>query len=151
MEPRIRELAERVGGEGWDIRHLNALEVGDRFGTGQRLTASVGLKETLERVKAQYKSARLAGIACGIKNTGIGNGVPETGRARLVVSQDGRSIDLLQGYTEMGQGLYTVCIQVASEVTGLDPRLFRPRVDTEHPLDCGMTTASRGTVFAGRA
>jgi xanthine dehydrogenase molybdenum-binding subunit len=57
----------------------------------------------------------------------------------------------MQGYTEMGQGLYTICIQVASEVTGLDPRSFKPRVDTAHPLDCGMTTASRATVFAGKA
>jgi xanthine dehydrogenase molybdenum-binding subunit len=51
----------------------------------------------------------------------------------------------------MGQGLFTLCVQVASEVTGLDPRRFVPKVDTEHALDCGMTTASRATVFAGKA
>jgi selenium-dependent xanthine dehydrogenase len=151
MESCVDMLAEKVGLDGWDMRYLNALEVGDRFGTGQKLTASVGLKKTLELVKAQYKAARFAGIACGIKNTGIGNGVPETGRARLVVAADGKSVDLLQGYTEMGQGLYTICMQVASDVTGLDPRVFRPRVDTANPLDCGMTTASRATVFAGKA
>jgi xanthine dehydrogenase molybdenum-binding subunit len=151
MESCVDMLAEKVGLDAWDIRYLNALEVGDRFGTGQRLTASVGLKKTLELVKEQYRGAKFAGIACGIKNTGIGNGVPETGRARLVVAKDGRSVDVLQGYTEMGQGLYTICMQVASDVTGLDPRVFRPRVDTAQPLDCGMTTASRATVFAGKA
>jgi xanthine dehydrogenase molybdenum-binding subunit len=151
MESCMDMLAEKVGIDGWDIRYRNALEVGDRFGTGQRLTHSVGLKKTLELVKDQFKRAKYAGIACGIKNCGIGNGVPETGRAKLVVSNDGEHVQLLQGYTEMGQGLYTICIQVASEVTGLDPRLFIPSVDTQHPLDCGMTTASRATVFAGNA
>jgi xanthine dehydrogenase molybdenum-binding subunit len=109
------------------------------------------LKKTLELVKDTYKASRFAGIACGIKNCGIGNGVPETGRARLTVEADGKRVKLMQGYTEMGQGLFTICIQVACEETGLDPRVFVPTVDTENPLDCGMTTASRATVFAGRA
>ncbi|MHB8873375.1 MAG: selenium-dependent xanthine dehydrogenase [Myxococcaceae bacterium] len=151
MESCLDMLAEKVGLDGWDIRWLNALEVGDRFGTGQRLTSSVGLKATLAKVKDAYKGAKYAGIACGIKNCGIGNGVPEIGRARLTVSADGKRVEVLQGYTEMGQGLLTICIQVASEVTGLDPRLFVPEVNTAQPVDCGMTTASRATVFAGRA
>ena len=151
MESCLDMLAEKVGLDGWDIRWKNALDVGDRFGTGQRLTSSVGLKATLEKVKDAYKSAKFAGIACGIKNCGIGNGVPEVGRARLAVSADGQRVDLSQGYTEMGQGLFTICIQVAAEVTGLDPRRFVPAVTTGQPVDCGMTTASRATVFAGRA
>lgn len=151
IESCLDMLAEKVGLDGWDIRYLNALEEGDRFGTGQKLTASVGLKATLELVKDQYKSARYAGIACGIKNCGIGNGVPETGRVKLTVSEDGQRVELLQGYTEMGQGLYTICIQVASEITGIEPRRFVPVVHTQSPVDCGMTTASRATVFAGRA
>jgi hypothetical protein len=44
----------------------------DRFGTGQRLDSSVGLKKTLEAVRDIYKEARYAGTACGIKNLGIG-------------------------------------------------------------------------------
>jgi selenium-dependent xanthine dehydrogenase len=151
IESCLDLLAEKVGLDGWDIRWLNALEVGDRFGTGQKLNASVGLKATLEKVKDAYKSARYAGIGCGIKNCGIGNGVPEEGRARLTVSADGSQVELLQGCTEMGQGLYTICIQVACEVTGLPPQVFHPVVHTGQPVDCGMTTASRGTVFAGQA
>src|SRR6185295_8701353 len=107
IESCLDMLAEKVGLDGWDIRWMNALDEGDRFGTGQKLTASVGLKQTLELVKDDYKKAKFAGIACGIKNCGIGNGVPETGRARLVVAKDGKSVGLYQGYTEMGQGLYT--------------------------------------------
>ncbi len=150
MESCMDMLAERVGIDGWEIRWRNALEVGDTFGTGQVLEKSVGLKKTLLAVKDLYRGAKYAGIACGIKNTGIGNGVPEFGRARIRVERDGR-LTIYQGYTEMGQGLYTVLIQCACEVTGLDPRLFDVRVDTERPVDCGMTTASRATVMAGQA
>ena len=72
-------LAERVGIDGWEIRWRNALDVGDRFGTGQKLGPGVGLKKTLLAVRDAYRGARFAGIACGVKNTGIGNGVPEHG------------------------------------------------------------------------
>ena len=51
----------------------------------------------------------------------------------------------------MGQGLYTVLIQMASEVTGIDPRRFRATVDTRDGVQSGMTTASRATVCGGRA
>src|SRR5262249_32104521 len=91
------------------------------------------------------------GIACGIKNVGIGNGMPDIGRALLVVEDGGRSISLYNGYTEMGQGLYTLLIQMASAVTGLHPRLFRCAVDTKKGVTSGMTTASRATVCAGNA
>ena len=52
---------------------------GDRFGTGQVLGPGVGLKATLLAVRDAYRDGRYAGIACGVKNTGIGNGVPERG------------------------------------------------------------------------
>src|SRR5574339_666211 len=44
LEGLIDELAQRVGIDGWEIRWRNALESGDRFGTGQRLGSGVGLK-----------------------------------------------------------------------------------------------------------
>jgi xanthine dehydrogenase molybdenum-binding subunit len=51
----------------------------------------------------------------------------------------------------MGQGLFTVLVQFAVEVTGLDGRLFRPKVDATFALGCGQTTGSRATLFAGHA
>jgi xanthine dehydrogenase molybdenum-binding subunit len=90
------------------------------------------------------------GIACGYKNSGLGNGVVEWGKARLVVESD-QSVTVYQGYTEMGQGLMTVLQQFAAEVTGLPASVFRPRVDATFALGCGQTTGSRGTLFAGNA
>jgi selenium-dependent xanthine dehydrogenase len=145
MDSMIDILAEKVGIDGWEIRYLNALDVGDIFCTGQQLESSVGLKKTLEAVKDIYKSAKYAGIACGIKNVGIGNGMPEYGRAMLEVHHDG-TIGIYTGYTEMGQGLFTVLQQTACEETGLPPGVFNSvSADTKYELDCGQTTGSRGT------
>ncbi len=147
-------LAAKAGIDGWEIRWRNALEVGDTFSTGQVLDKSVGIKKTLVAVKAPYyewkRQGRAVGIACGIKNSGIGNGAVEWGKARLVVERDG-TITLYQGYTEMGQGLFTVLTQFAAEVTGLPAAVFHPKVDSTYALDCGQTTGSRATLFGGRA
>jgi xanthine dehydrogenase molybdenum-binding subunit len=128
--------------------------VGDVFSTGQILDKSVGIKKTLLAVKDQYyrelKAGKAIGISCGIKNTGIGNGAMEWGRCRLVVEED-ETISLYNGYTEMGQGLLTVLVQFAVEVTGLPPGIFRPKVDSTYMLACGQTTGSRATLFGGRA
>ncbi len=154
IEGCLDELAARVGLDGWEIRWRNALEVGDVFSTGQVLSKSVGIKATLMAVKEAYYGALSAGqavgIACGLKNSGLGNGAREWGKARLVVEPDG-TISLYNGYTEMGQGLLTVLVQCAVEVTGLAAALFRPRVDSTFALGCGQTTGSRATLFGGRA
>jgi len=147
-------LAEKVGLDGWEMRARNAVVVGDVFSTGQVLEKSVGIVRTLEAVKDRYYEARASGksvgIACGIKNSGIGNGVQEWGKCRLVVEGDG-TVSLYNGYTEMGQGLLTVLIQFAVEVTGLPASVFRPKVDSTFALGCGQTTGSRATLFGGRA
>ena len=147
-------LAKEAGLDPWEIRWRNALAVGDVFTTGQVLEKSVGIRQTLTAVKGAYDEARAAGhavgIACGVKNSGIGNGVEEWGRARLVPERDG-TVSLFNGYTEMGQGLLTVLVQFAVEVTGLPAATFVPRVDSTYELDCGQTTGSRATLFGGRA
>jgi len=147
-------LAKLVGLDGFEMRERNIVHVGDVFSTGQVLEKSVGIGKTLAAVKSHYYEAKAAGkavgIACGLKNSGIGNGVAEWGKARLVVEDDG-TVSIYNGYTEMGQGLLTVLIQFASEVTGLPGKVFRPKVDSTFALGCGQTTGSRATLFGGRA
>lgn len=150
IDSMVDILAEKVGIDGWEIRYLNALDVGGTFSTGQQMDSSVGLKKTLEAVKDIYKSAKYAGIACGIKNVGIGNGMPEYGRAMLEVRDDG-SVGIYTGFTEMGQGLFTVLQQTACEETGLAPSVFNfVSADTKYAVDCGQTTGSRGTFLGCR-
>ncbi len=150
IEGMLDILAEKVGIDGWEIRYRNVMDAGDTWCSGQVLEKSVGIRKTLEAVKDIYRNAKYAGIACGIKNVGIGNGMPEHGRACLRVESPER-ITIYTGYTEMGQGLFTVLIQFACEVTGLPAKYFDAKVDTHRALDCGMTTASRATVLGGNA
>jgi xanthine dehydrogenase molybdenum-binding subunit len=154
IESLMDELAAKVGMDRWAFRYLNAVEVGDVFATGQILDKSVGIKKTLLAVKDHFyaaeKAGKAVGIGCGIKNTGIGNGVPEWGKCRLTVDPDGK-VTLYNGYTEMGQGLFTILIQMACELTGLRPDQIRARVDTTYALQCGQTTGSRATLFSGNA
>jgi selenium-dependent xanthine dehydrogenase len=160
MEGAMDLLAEKLGKDRWEFRFLNALEVGHAFATGQIFEKSVGLKKTLLAIKPHYLAATSAGkacgLACGIKNSGIGNGALEWGKVRLVVeppaSDDGPIlVSLYNGYTEMGQGLLTVLIQCAVESTGIGAHHFRAKVDSTYQLGCGQTTGSRATLLGGRA
>ncbi|HEX7950547.1 MAG TPA: selenium-dependent xanthine dehydrogenase [Candidatus Limnocylindrales bacterium] len=150
MEGIVDRLAERVGIDGWEIRWRNALEVGDRTGTGQKLGPGVGLKQTLLAVREAYRSARFAGIACGAKNVGVGNGMREAGRAILRPEADG-TITLYHSWTEMGQGINTVLRQIVVDELGIAPEVVRVVVDTERELNTGETTASRATTLGGQA
>jgi xanthine dehydrogenase molybdenum-binding subunit len=152
IEGCIDRLAEMVGIDGWEMRWRNAVETGDRFGTGQRLGPGVGVKKTLQAVKGIYDEAKArgkaVGIACAVKNTGVGNGIPEFGKAVIRAEADG-SVTVFHQWTEMGQGVHTVLQQVACEELGLPPQCVRMVCDTSHELDGGQTTASRGTVLGG--
>ncbi len=154
IEGCVDLLARKVGIDGWEMRWRNAVRVGDVFSSGQVLDKSVGLEQTLLALKEPYYAARsegrAVGIACGVKNSGIGNGAIESGKCRLVVEDDA-SVSLYCGFTEMGQGLFTVLIQFAVEITGLSPALFHPKVNSRFELGSGQTTGSRATLLAGRA
>jgi len=143
-------LAEKVGIDGYDIRERNILDPGDRFATGQLMTSSCGIRQTLEAVREVYKSSPKAGIACGIKNTGIGNGMEDVGRVAIEVLTGGR-LEVLTGYTEMGQGLHTILRQVVCQETGLSPEIMTVRTTSGPDIECGMTTASRATALCTAA
>jgi selenium-dependent xanthine dehydrogenase len=141
-------LAERVGVDGWEIRSRNILTPGDRFATGQVMRDSVrGLRESLDAVKNIYRNAKFAGVSCGIKSTGIGNGTTEEGRVAIRVI-DPQHIEILNGYTEMGQGLYTATMQAVCEETGLPDSIMDVRWDKELGAICGETWASRATTLS---
>ena len=150
IEGMLDRLSERVGIDGWEMRWRNAVDVGDRTGTGQLLGPGVGLKKTLLAVRDQYRAARYAGIACGVKNCGIGNGMAEYGKAVLRPEANG-SVTLFHSWTEMGQGCDTALAQIACEELGLTADRMHVSVNTGHELDTGQTTASRSTMLGGRA
>ena len=74
LEVCIDDLCEQGGFDRWQFRYDNAIDDGDRTSTGQMIHSGAGVKATLEAVKDAFYTAKHAGLACGIKNTGIGNG-----------------------------------------------------------------------------
>jgi xanthine dehydrogenase molybdenum-binding subunit len=150
LESLIDELCEKGGFDRWHFRYDNALDDGDMTATGQVIEAGAGAKATLLAVKDEFYKARYTGIACGIKNTGIGNGMPDSSSARIrIAAADKVIID--HGWTEMGQGVNTVSLQVVCQETGIDPRLIEVQIDTASEQEAGMTTASRATSLVGNA
>jgi CO/xanthine dehydrogenase Mo-binding subunit len=150
LESLIDELCEKGGFDRWQFRYDNALDDGDMTATGQVIEAGAGAKATLLAVKEAFQEAAYAGIACGIKNTGIGNGMPDASTARITIAAPDKVI-IDHGWTEMGQGVNTVAIQVVSHETGLEPVLFEVHIDTASEQEAGMTTASRATSLVGNA
>jgi aldehyde oxidoreductase len=150
LESLIDELCEQGGFDRWQFRYDNALVDGCMTATGQVIESGAGVRETLLAVREQFYAAPYAGLACGLKNTGIGNGMPDASSARITVEgPDCVVVD--HGWTEMGQGVNTVALQVVCNETGIDPALVHVRVDTDAGQTSGMTTASRATSLVGNA
>ena len=150
IETLLNRAADAVGISHLEIRRRNAIRPGQTLPNGQIVDESTGLVETLEAVREQYESAEYAGIACAMKNAGVGVGLPDTGRVRLAV-QDGR-LHIHAGASCIGQGLGTVLVQVVCETTGL-PResvVYAPP-NTGNSPDSGTTSGSRQTLITGEA
>ena len=82
-----------------------------------------------------------------MQNSGLGNGFREVARAVVRFNSSG-TVEVRHGWTEMGQGVHTVAMQVAIEELGIDPASVRVIVDTTRQLGFGQTTGSRGTLMA---
>ncbi len=150
MECAVDELCAQGDFDRWQFRWDNALTEGLSTSTGQVLTGGVGVRATLEAVKDAFRRAKFAGIASGIKNTGIGNGMPDYSEVEIAVLSPER-LEIRHGWTEMGQGVDTVAVQVVCQETGLSPALMSVRVRTGDKTPAGMTTASRATSLVGNA
>ena len=74
MESMIDELCAAGGFDRWQFRYDNALDTGRMTTTGQVLGQGIGLRQCLEAVKKAFKESPTTGLACAIKNCGIGNG-----------------------------------------------------------------------------
>lgn len=149
-ECNLNLLAEKVGISPWEIRFKNAVEPGDVLPNGQIADKGTAIKETIIAVKDVYENNKYAGIACCMKNAGIGVGLPDVGRCNLVVI-DGK-VHIRTSAACIGQGLGTILTQIICETTNLLPeQIILDLPDTMVAPDSGTTTASRQTVFTGEA
>lgn len=150
IESLLNRMADVVGISPWEIRYRNAIRPGQELPNGQIVDDSTGLVETLEAVKPYYEKAKYAGLACAMKNAGVGVGIPDTGRVRLTV-EDGK-VHIYAGASCIGQGLGTVLTQMVCDQTGLShENIVYERSNTYFAPDSGTTSGSRQTLFTGEA
>src|SRR5262245_63600728 len=113
----------------------------------------LGARDCLDAVKSRYDEAvaagKAVGIGLGLKNSGLGNGFKEIAKAVVRFDDDyatGGGVEVRHCWTEMGQGVHPVALQVAVEELGVDPARVRVLVDTSHELGAGQTPGSPGTL-----
>jgi aldehyde oxidoreductase len=152
MEGCLDRLAEMAGISSWEIRKRNVIRPGMVWGPGQIMDdGCLGAEACLDAIKPHFDSAvadgRATGLGLGLKNSGLGNGFREVTRAVVRFCSDG-TVEVRHGWTEMGQGVHTVALQVAVEELGIDASSIRVIVDTTRELGFGQTTGSRGTLMA---
>ena len=154
-ETLLNMMADEIGITPWEIRYRNAIRPGGVLPNGQIVDESTGLVETLEAVKEQYDSARAAGkpigLACAMKNAGVGVGIPDTGRVKLIIEED-HKLHIYAVASCIGQGLGTVLVQMVVSSTDLKRGdIVYERSNTWIAPDSGTTSGSRQTLITGEA
>lgn len=155
IETLLNMMADEIGISPWEIRYRNAIRPGGVLPNGQIVDASTGLVETLEAVKDAYDEAaalgKPVGIGCAMKNAGVGVGIPDWGRVRLIVEEDGK-LHIYSGASCIGQGLGTVLVQMIVSNTDLKREdIVYERSNTWIAPDSGTTSGSRQTLVTGEA
>jgi xanthine dehydrogenase molybdenum-binding subunit len=160
MDGVVDRLAAAAGLSGWEMRKRNVVRPGALWGPGQVMDdGAAGAEACLDAIKPAYDAAvaagKAVGLGLGLKNSGLGNGFREVSgavvRFRPTPDAAGRDVEVRHGWTEMGQGVHTVALQVAAEALDIDPRRIEVIVDTTRQLGFGQTTGSRGTLMAAGA
>lgn len=147
----LDRLAEQAGISGWEIRDRNVITPGDVWGPGQLMDDGCkGARSCLDAVRPAVDRAvaegHAVGVGLGLKNSGLGNGFHEVAKA-VVRFDDGGGVEVRHGWTQMGQGIHTVALQVACTEFGVAPERVTVLVDTSRELGKGQTTGSRGTLM----
>lgn len=155
MEGIMDRLAQQIGIDGWEMRNRNVIMPNQVWGPGQIMDdGCLGASECLQAIKPHYEAAvhsgKAVGLGLGLKNSGLGNGFKEITKAVIHFKENGR-IEIRHGWTEMGQGINTVALQVAVHELGIDADKVDVIVDTTRELGFGQTTGSRGTLMGAGA
>ena len=164
IESLLDEASRRLGLDPFKVRMVNALSVGDRTVSGEILKVSVATRatieaarEALEKEMPAIKAARVQGrrigigVASGFKNVGAGKGKLDDAGAILALQPGGR-VQLRVSAVDMGQGIRTALLQVASEVLGIDEGLFEViNGDTVLTMRHGGAVGERQVLISGKA
>jgi len=172
-EMQMDRLAEALDMDPLDLRRRNALAPGDPVATsGQIIEGSLPTVAVIDAVEAiplpdpledddprllpggtglttpASSVVRGVGYAVGVKNLAFSEGFDDFAEARVVMTTAG--VEVHTAAMEVGQGLVTVCQQIARTVLGTD-RVAVVWDDTSKIGSAGSTSASRQTQMTGGA
>ena len=172
-EMQMDRLAEALDMDPLELRRRNALAAGDPLATsGQIIEGSlptVGVIDAVESIPLPDDTieddprllpggtglttpasavVRGVGYAVNIKNLAFSEGFDDFSEARAVMTMDG--VEIHTAAMEVGQGLVTVCQQIARTVLGTDD-VEVVWDDTSQIGSAGSTSASRQTQMTGGA
>jgi CO/xanthine dehydrogenase Mo-binding subunit len=172
-EMQMDRLAEALDMDPLALRRINALGPGDPMATsGQIVEGSLPTIAVIDAVEAiplpepiadgdprllpggmglttpASSVVRGVGYAVGLKNVAFSEGFDDFAEARVVVTTAG--VEVHTAAIEVGQGLITVCQQIARTVMGTD-RVAVVWDDTSQIGSAGSTSASRQTQMTGGA
>ncbi len=173
-EAQMDRLAAACGIDPVAIRARNGLVEGDRVITDQPLIGSAPVAELVARIAAAPLPAerssdplelpggagnlthgedvvRGVGYAVGFKNVCYSQGFDDfaTARVRVLRDEDGPVVRVHTAAAEVGQGLVTICQQIARTEVGIE-RVELDRADTSIG-SAGSSSASRQTWMTGGA
>jgi CO/xanthine dehydrogenase Mo-binding subunit len=162
-ESQMDLLARGLKMDPVEFRLKNVLRIGSETATGQTLTASIGIGETLRKVKEWREKQVFSredprrpyikrGVGVGSMWYGIGNtAMANPSTAQIEIHPNGK-IRLLTGAADIGQGSNTALLQMASEALGVNyDGIDLACTDTALTTDAGATSASRQTYITGNA
>ncbi len=172
-EMQMDRLAEALDMDPLELRRRNFLAAGDPLATsGQIIDGSLPTLAVLDAVEAiplpddkveddpqllpggtglttpASSVVRGVGYAVNIKNLAFSEGFDDFSEARAVMTTDG--VEIHTAAMEVGQGLVTVCQQIARTILGTDD-VEVVWDDTSQIGSAGSTSASRQTQMTGGA
>ncbi len=162
LEQQLDEIGCKLGIDPFEIRLINALDVGLPTAADHILTEGVvSIKETIIAARDKFAKIELPksngqkkigfGVACGVKNIGFGHDLPERAGAIIELANTGK-VTLRHSQHEYGQGATTGVAQIVATELGIaidTITIIGP--DTAQTPPTGPTTASRQTFMTGNA
>lgn len=162
LESNLDEIARKLGMDPFEIRLLNALDVGLPTVADHVLEEGVvGIKPTIIAAREALKKLDIPqpgpgkrigiGVASAVKNIGFGHGFPESAGAIAELDASGK-VRILTSQHEYGQGARSGLVRLAAEELGVpvdQVEVVWP--DTAVTPPTGPTTASRQTFMTGNA
>lgn len=163
LDSLIDDMADELGLDPLEVRYKNAVEPGETTISGFKIT-SFGFKDTLKaagesigweekRGKPVQQDGLLRGVGFGVGPGVVGMKVQgHDGSAAIIKMNEDGTVNLLGGFTDVGQGAETVMAMIAAEDLGLTvDDVNVSKIDSEHtPMDPGVF-GGRTTYCSGRA